>query len=187
VASKGSGCYQLSLVPGKSCRRIQGAAAVASGTTVDPSEARFCIGVEEAFADPLGKCKDMARLLHGSEGIDKDTGDIIKACRIDSQAKYGVLARGGADLYVRLPKEGYQEWIWDVAPGIVVLEEAGGRVTDTDGNPIDFRSLAADGAKLPTSVRGVLGASDKQVHAALVDAYQRQEEHRRNTGTTASS
>jgi 3'(2'), 5'-bisphosphate nucleotidase len=171
AASKGSGCYQLSLAPGKSGKRIQGASG-----TVDPSEARFCVGVEEGFADPLGKCKDMARLLHGPEGIDKDTGDIMKARRIDSQAKYGVLARGGSELYVRLPKRGYQEWIWDVAPGIVVLEEAGGRVTDTDGNPIDC-SL---GSKLPMSVRGVLGASDKQIHVALVDAYQRQEERRKN-------
>ena len=171
VASKGSGCYQLSLAPGKSSRRIQGASG-----TVDPSEARFCVGVEEAFADPLGKCKDMARLLHGPQGINMDTGDIVKARRIDSQAKYGVLARGGAEFYVRLPKRGYQEWIWDVAPGIVVLEEAGGRVSDANGNPIDC-SL---GAKLSTSVRGVLGASDTQLHAALVNAYQRQEEHIKN-------
>ena len=44
--------------------------------------------------------------------------------RIDSQAKYGVLARGEVDVYTRLPtKRDYQEKIWDHAAGAIVVEE----------------------------------------------------------------
>jgi hypothetical protein len=48
----------------------------------------------------------MAVVLHGTDALN-GKGEIINARRIDSQAKHGVLARGGAELYVRLPKQGY--------------------------------------------------------------------------------
>src|SRR5690606_9137465 len=61
-------------------------------------------------------------------------------CRLDSQAKYAVVARGEADIYLRLPtRRGYREKIWDHAGGVLVVEEAGGRVTDLFGKPLDFR------------------------------------------------
>lgn len=59
--------------------------------------------------------------------------------RLDSQAKYLVVARGGADVYMRLPvKKDYREKIWDHAAGALVATEAGARVTDVDGRPLDF-------------------------------------------------
>ena len=59
--------------------------------------------------------------------------------RIDSQCKYAVVARGDASLYLRLPtRPGYVERIWDHAAGALVVTEAGGRVTDVDGRPLDF-------------------------------------------------
>ena len=59
--------------------------------------------------------------------------------RLDSQAKYAVVARGEADIYLRLPtRADYQERIWDHAAGVLVVEEAGGRVTDVTGKPLDF-------------------------------------------------
>jgi HAL2 family 3'(2'),5'-bisphosphate nucleotidase len=175
VASEGGGCFQLSLAPGKRQERLDSRSDSLTKRQVPPHEARFCVGVEESFADPLGKCKDMASILHGTAALDKTTGDIVKARRIDSQAKYGVLARGGAEFYVRLPKDGYNEWIWDVAPGIVVLQEAGGTVTDTEGQEID----CSRGANLSPNVRGVLGANDKHLHQALVQAFQEQENLRK--------
>ncbi|MEA5469572.1 inositol monophosphatase family protein [Spirulina sp. 06S082] len=51
-----------------------------------------------------------------------------------------------------------RENIWDHAAGAIVLEEAGGRVTDLDGKPLDF-SL---GEKL-TANRGIL-ASNGVIH-----------------------
>jgi 3'(2'), 5'-bisphosphate nucleotidase len=59
--------------------------------------------------------------------------------RLDSQCKYIVVARGGADIYMRLPvKADYREKIWDHAAGALVALEAGARVCDVDGKPLDF-------------------------------------------------
>lgn len=115
----------------------------------------------------------MAKVLHGGSALTED-GDIVLARRIDSQAKFGVLARAGAEFYVRLPKPGYREWVWDIAAGNVVLTEAGGVMSDTEGEPIDF-SL---GAKMSGKVKGVFGSNGGQFHESLVSAFHEQEELR---------
>ena len=171
VASKGGGCYQLPVVPG-SAPTVRLRVTPNDGSTMTPFDARFCLGVEK-FSDPLGCCVNMAKVLHGKEGLSEQ-GEIVKARRMDSQAKYGVLARAGAEYYVRLPKPGYVEWIWDHAAGKVVVEEAGGVMTDTEGNPIDF-SL---GAKMSESVKGVLASNGGIFHEALLNAYREQEAER---------
>jgi 3'-phosphoadenosine 5'-phosphosulfate (PAPS) 3'-phosphatase len=107
----------------------------------------------------------MAKILQG--GVDATTGDILKARRMDSQAKHGVIARGGAEWYVRLPRPGYVEWIWDHAAGNVVIEEAGGTMTDTKGHTLDF----SRGAKLSPTVKGILMSNGGAFHQGLVDAY----------------
>ncbi|MGA1225486.1 MAG: inositol monophosphatase family protein [Phycisphaerales bacterium] len=80
--------------------------------------------------------------------------------RLDSQCKYIVVARGGADIYMRLPvKADYREKIWDHAAGALVAAEAGAKVVDVDGRPLDFgcgRELLGN--------RGVFAG-----HAAIVD------------------
>jgi 3'(2'), 5'-bisphosphate nucleotidase len=61
--------------------------------------------------------------------------------RMDSQAKYAVLAAGGGELILRLlsPKApDYKEKIWDQAAGALIVEEAGGRVSDLHGKALDF-------------------------------------------------
>ncbi|XP_044959118.1 3'(2'),5'-bisphosphate nucleotidase-like isoform X2 [Hordeum vulgare subsp. vulgare] len=58
--------------------------------------------------------------------------------RIDSQAKYGAVARGDGAIYWRFPDEGYRETIWDHAAGSIVVTEAGGVVKDASGNDLDF-------------------------------------------------
>ena len=86
---------------------------------------------------------------------------------IDSQVKYGVLASGGAEILLRLisPKApNYKEKIWDQCAGVVVLQEAGGIVSDLDGKPLDFthgRTLAEN--------RGVCATNGK-IHSAVLDA-----------------
>jgi 3'(2'), 5'-bisphosphate nucleotidase len=85
---------------------------------------------------------------------------------MDSQAKYAILASGKGDLIIRLlsPEQpDYREKIWDQAAGSIIIEEAGGRVTDLDGNPFDFttgRSLlnnrgvvASNGAYHPLALQ----------------------------------
>jgi 3'(2'), 5'-bisphosphate nucleotidase len=63
--------------------------------------------------------------------------------RVDSQVKYGIVARGEATLYLRIPstsESGYKENIWDHAAGAIITEEAGGKVTDSLGRPLEFAS-----------------------------------------------
>lgn len=60
---------------------------------------------------------------------------------MDSQAKYAALAAGQAEMLFRLlspSRPDYLECIWDHAAGSIVLEEAGGKVTDINGRSFDF-------------------------------------------------
>ncbi|HEY5571734.1 MAG TPA: 3'(2'),5'-bisphosphate nucleotidase [Anaerolineales bacterium] len=87
--------------------------------------------------------------------------------RMDSQAKYAVLAAGRGEIYLRLlsaKKPDYREKIWDQAAGSLIVEEAGGWVTDLDGKPLDFtagRTLADN--------RGIL-ATNGHLHPAALEA-----------------
>ncbi|KAG2615189.1 hypothetical protein PVAP13_3NG071700 [Panicum virgatum] len=86
--------------------------------------------------------------------------------RIDSQAKYGALARGDGAIYLRFPHKGYKEKIWDHAAGSIVVTESGGIVTDAAGNDLDFskgRFLDLD--------TGVI-ATNKQLMPSLLKAVQ---------------
>jgi 3'(2'), 5'-bisphosphate nucleotidase len=89
----------------------------------------------------------------------------VSAVRVDSQAKYGLVARGDADVYARSsPDRGYREWIWDHAAGTLVAQEAGATVTDLRGRPLSF----GEGRRLE-SAEGVLCASPA-LHAAALEA-----------------
>ncbi len=104
--------------------------------------------------------KTRARLFGSVEAGHTNPGQIgdliseldvqVEPVRMDSQAKYVVLAGGGGDLLLRLISSrspDYREKIWDQAAGSLVLEEAGGRITDLDGKPLDFtrgRTLAGN-------------------------------------------
>ena|ERR1700733_9417531 len=59
--------------------------------------------------------------------------------RLDSQCKYAHVAIGDAAAYLRIPTMAAQaEKIWDHAAGAIVVEEAGGKVSDMKGKPLDF-------------------------------------------------
>jgi 3'(2'), 5'-bisphosphate nucleotidase len=102
----------------------------------------------------------------------QDHADIAKrlqivkpSVRMDSQAKYGSIARGAGDIYLRLPvSKTYQEKVWDHAAGDLIVREAGGIVTDTRGDRLDFsigRTLVRNS--------GVV-AAPKNVHANVLEA-----------------
>lgn len=108
---------------------------------------------------------------HGDRGLQAAIAEKVgfksPPARLDSQAKYGVVASGQAALYLRLPSPkspDYREKIWDHAAGALVVEEAGGRVTDMFGKPLDF----ASGAKMENN-RGVV-ASSGSLHDAVIAA-----------------
>lgn len=95
-----------------------------------PTEVTLTESVEPDHAD---------HLFH--QRIAKKLNILKPSLRMDSQAKYGILARGEATVYLRIPspsEPGYKENIWDHAAGSIIAEEAGGKVTDALGNPLDF-------------------------------------------------
>ncbi|KAA3648260.1 MAG: 3'(2'),5'-bisphosphate nucleotidase [Chloroflexi bacterium] len=99
--------------------------------------------------------------------IAEKMGVEAEPVRLDSQAKYAILASGAGDLIFRLisPKmPDYKEKIWDQAAGSLVLEEAGGKITDLDGKPLDFTQ-----GRMLTKNRGVL-ASNALLHDAALEA-----------------
>jgi 3'(2'), 5'-bisphosphate nucleotidase len=119
-----------------------------------------------------------ARLVESVESghSNQDDSAVIAAAlglttepyRIDSQCKYAAVARGDASIYLRLPtRADYREKIWDHAAGMFVVEQAGGRVTDVAGAPLDF----GHGARLEHN-RGVV-ATDGRFHDEVVAAVQR--------------
>ena len=89
--------------------------------------------------------------------------------RMDSQAKYALLASGHGEYYLRLlspSRPDYREKIWDQAAGALILEEAGGRITDLHGKTLDFTT----GRQLKNN-RGILG-SNGPLHDHAVKALQ---------------
>lgn len=102
---------------------------------------------------------------------------------MDSQAKYCVVAAqhapaspilaspspagAGGDVYLRFPAPGknYIEKIWDHAPGSLIITEAGGTISDSYGQPLDFglgRTLGEN--------RGIVACANGDVHGKVVNA-----------------
>ena len=98
------------------------------------------------------------------------TGVNGQPVRIDSQAKYLAVADGRAEIYIRRARDGYSERVWDHAAGVLLVEEAGGRVTDLYGKPLDF----TQGAHLSNN-RGIL-ATNGPLHDDLLQAIERARE-----------
>jgi len=90
----------------------------------------------------------------------------VDPVRMDSQAKYAVLAAGGGEVIIRLlspDRPDYREKIWDQAAGSIVLEEAGGKLTDLAGVPLDFTQ-----GRLLKNNRGVL-ATNGLLHEKILE------------------
>lgn len=85
---------------------------------------------EASFFEPFEAAHSL-RDLSGS--IAKKLGVTAPPVRMDSQAKYGALARGDGPIYLRFHHQGYRVKIWDHAAGCIVVTEAGGVVTDAAG------------------------------------------------------
>ena len=120
----------------------------------DPAGVRFCESVESGHSAHGDAAEVAARL-----------GITAAPLRMDSQAKYAVVARGEAEIYLRLPtRADYREKIWDHAAGALIVAEAGGVVTDIHGRPLEFhhgRELVAN--------RGVI-VSNGRLHARVIRA-----------------
>ena len=121
VAVRGSGAELLS-IDGRAMSPIR------VSTVSDPAQSRLCESVESAHSKH-----------DAAAAVAKRLGIALSPRRLDSQAKYAVVARGEAEMYLRLPTSAeYREKIWDHAAGALVITEAGGRVTDIAGRALEF-------------------------------------------------
>jgi 3'(2'), 5'-bisphosphate nucleotidase len=152
TASAGEGSWMEPIDEGAASRVAVSDVAATDGVRVLGS-------VESSHGDPA-----LVRAVIADAGLGG------KVVRLDSQVKYAAVASGRAEVYLRpRSRPDYRENIWDHAAGVAVVTEAGGRVTDLDGVPLDFTL----GPKLAAN-RGVL-ATNGGVHDLLLESLARVE------------
>ncbi|MEC7987423.1 MAG: 3'(2'),5'-bisphosphate nucleotidase [Myxococcota bacterium] len=114
---------------------------------------RFCESVEKSHSS-----HSLSAQIARAAGIKE------APIRMDSQAKYALVAQGQAAIYMRMPtRADYVEKIWDHAAGWIVITRAGGVVTDIDGKELDFSC----GRRLENN-RGILATCGQNVHEKLL-------------------
>jgi 3'(2'), 5'-bisphosphate nucleotidase len=119
-----------------------------------------------------------ARVLYSVETDHNDrvtTDKVLKRCGVrwqptalDSMAKYAVLAGGQAEFFCYLPTkrraDNFGLKVWDIAPGALVVEEAGGRITDLAGNAPHYENI-----RVP--LWGGVVISNGRLHDRLLTAF----------------
>ncbi|GAV91583.1 Inositol_P domain-containing protein [Cephalotus follicularis] len=121
----------------------------------DPSLATFCEPVEKANTN------------HSfTTGVAHNMGLRKRPLRVYSMVKYAAIARGDAEIFMKFSTSGYKEKIWDHAAGVVIVEEAGGVVTDAGGRPLDF----SRGVYLEGLDRGIIACSGATLHEKIIGA-----------------
>ncbi|MGE5342330.1 MAG: 3'(2'),5'-bisphosphate nucleotidase [Candidatus Omnitrophota bacterium] len=121
----------------------------------NPEKMRFVESYESSHGN-MDMQLQIARAL-------KLEGDPVQ---MDSQVKYGVLATGNAEIYLRIPNPktpDYKEKIWDHAAGSLIVEEAGGIVTDIFGKELNFNT-----GKTLKNNKGIF-ASVPSIHSRILE------------------
>lgn len=124
-ASQGTGAEMLNIETNESSK-------VSVSSIDNPREMRFVQSYVSA---------------HSNLDLQHKIAEILKIkkspVQLDSQVKYGLVASGQAEIYLRIPNPkspDYKEKIWDHAAGSIIVEEAGGTVSDILGKKLDFSS-----------------------------------------------
>ncbi|XP_050213952.1 PAP-specific phosphatase HAL2-like [Mercurialis annua] len=121
----------------------------------NPALATFCEPVEKANSS------------HSfTAGLAHSVGLRTQPLRIYSMVKYAAIARGDAEIFMKFAASGYKEKIWDHAAGVIIIQEAGGVVTDAGGRPLDF----SKGIYLEGLDRGIIACSGAKLHDKIIEA-----------------
>ena len=86
--------------------------------------------------------------------------------RVYSMVKYAAIACGDAEVFMKFAQSSYKEKIWDHAAGVVIVEEAGGVVSDAGGRKLDF----SKGVYLEGLDRGIIACSSTVLHDKIIGA-----------------
>jgi len=153
------GCIFVATVnEGAKMRNIDGSSEtlISVSGTAEATKGSFC----ESFESTSTSHSKAARI---AEVLGIKTLPI----RIDSQCKYGIVARGDASIYLRLPsKAGYEEKIWDHAAGWLIVKEAGGEISDIHSRPLDFST-----GRTLSENRGIVATNGKLHSQVIAGAY----------------
>jgi 3'(2'), 5'-bisphosphate nucleotidase len=153
VAARGEGAWTTSMA---SAREFD---PLSVSERQDPAQARLLRSFEAGHTN-----------VQHIDQLVETLGIQANPVRMDSQAKYAILASGKAEVLIRLlspERPDYREKIWDLAAGSIVVEEAGGKVTDLHGKALNFSA----GRELLDN-RGVL-VTNGRLHGAFLEALAR--------------
>ncbi|MHA2430591.1 MAG: inositol monophosphatase family protein [Promethearchaeota archaeon] len=110
------------------------------GTRVSYGEEDF-IPISVTNKNNIKKAK-MCHSLHYNEPWVMEFAQIAEISdniQMDSMAKFCMVADGTADLYIK-PMDENRSFSWDFLPGVLIVNEAGGIVSDLKGNNIKFNN-----------------------------------------------
>lgn len=127
IAKRGGGSWMANL---RGVEQPEKFSAVVVSQEGDPAQARLLRSFESGHTN-----------TNQVDAFQQELGGRADPVRMDSQVKYALLASGEGEIYLRLLSEDrpdYKEKIWDQAAGSIIVEEAGGTVTDLDGQELDF-------------------------------------------------
>lgn len=156
-ARRGSGeAWMQPMVLGDQKLEWPNSARLIKVSSIDnPAMATFCEPVEKANSN-----HSFTKGLVHSVGLRK------QPLRVYSMVKYAAIARGDAEIFMKFARAGYREKIWDHAAGVLIVEEAGGVVTDAGGRPLDFsRGIYLEGLD-----RGIIVCSGAALHEKIIGA-----------------
>ncbi|KAE8723043.1 3'(2'),5'-bisphosphate nucleotidase [Hibiscus syriacus] len=134
---------------------LKSAIPVRVSSVDNPALATFCEPVEKSNSSH----SFTAGLAH-SVGLRKEP------LRVYSMVKYAAIARGDAEIFMKFARTGYKEKIWDHAAGVIIIEKAGGVVTDAGGSRLDF----SKGMFLEDLDRGIIACCGAKLHERIVGA-----------------
>lgn len=122
----------------------------------------------------ITRMAESVEVLHKHHGLAHRVkvalGMRMDSLLMDSQAKYAAVASGDAEIYLRAPNPrtpDYRENIWDHAAGWLLVQEAGGIVSDIHGNPLVW----GYGRKLENNI-GIV-ATSPHLHDTVIEMVQR--------------
>ncbi|ABN66662.1 3'(2')5'-bisphosphate nucleotidase [Scheffersomyces stipitis CBS 6054] len=132
-AVKGVGSFYTALFDSDKFVPLSKQERIKMTTNTSPASIKVVEGVEKGHSSHSTQSKIKDILGFNREIVHRQT------INLDSQVKYCVLAKGQADIYLRLPvSDTYREKIWDHAAGNILVYESGGQVGDISGAPLDF-------------------------------------------------
>lgn len=157
-AVKGVGSYYTSLFESNDFVPLAKQERIKMKQNTSPDSLVVAEGVEKGHSSHSTQSLIKAKLGFNEETVANQT------INLDSQVKYCVLAKGQADIYLRLPiSDSYREKIWDHAAGNILIYESDGQVGDITGKELNF----GNGRLLDS--KGVV-AGNKAIFSKVIEA-----------------